>query len=153
MDLFRISKKKYIEDLSGEGAGKFGGRWNSKGSAVLYTSQTESLAALETLVHASVSTTPSDLNLLILSVPNNIKSDKIESNQLPVGWRNYPAPNKLAEIGSDWIDSESSLLLEVPSVLVQTEKNILINPMHSDMKKLSIKEIRPFSFDMRLFQS
>lgn len=153
MNLFRISKKRYIQDLSGEGARKFGGRWNLKGSAVLYTSQTESLAALETLVHTSMAAMPSDLNLLILSVPENIEPDKIEIQQLHSSWRNYPAPNQCAEIGSKWIDSDSSLLLEVPSVLVQSEKNILINPGHSDMEKLIIKEIRPFSFDMRLFQS
>ncbi len=153
MDLFRISKKRYIEDLSGEGARKFGGRWNLKGSAVLYTSQTESLAALETLVHTSMAAMPSDLNLMILSLPENIEPDKIEIQQLHSGWRNYPAPNQCAEIGSKWVDSDSSLLLEVPSVLVQSEKNILINPRHSDMKKLRIKEIRPFSFDMRLFHS
>jgi RES domain-containing protein len=153
MKLFRISKKKYIEDLSGEGARKFGGRWNSKGSAVLYTSQTESLAVLETLVHTSIATMPSDLNLLILSLPDNIKSNTIDVDQLTSGWRNYPAPNQLAKIGSKWLDSGSSLLMEVPSVLVQTEANILINPRHSDMKKVKIKEIRPFSFDMRLLQS
>lgn len=153
MNLFRISKKRYIQDLSGEGARKFGGRWNLKGSAVLYTSQTESLAALETLVHTSMAAMPSDLNLLILSVPENIEPDKIEIQQLHSSWRNYPAPNQCAEIGSKWIDSDSSLLLEVPSVLIQSEKNILINPRHSDMEKLIIKEIRPFSFDMRLFQS
>lgn len=153
MVLYRISKKKYIDDLSGEGARKFGGRWNFKGSAVLYTSQTESLAALETLVHTSVAAMPSDLNLLILTVPDNIKPEKIDADQLPSSWRNYPAPNQLAEIGNKWINTESSLLLDVPSVLVQTETNIIINPSHSNMNKLRIKEIRPFSFDMRLFQS
>lgn len=153
MDLFRISKKKYIEDLSGEGARKFGGRWNSKGSAVLYTSETESLAALETLVHASIATMPNDLSLLTLSIPDDIQADKIDADQLPDGWRKYPAPNQLATLGNNWIESGASLILKVPSVLVQTEMNILINPNHSNAEKLSIKEVRPFSFDMRLFQS
>lgn len=153
MDLFRISKKKCVTDLSGEGARKFGGRWNLKGSAVLYTSQTESLAALETLVHTSISTMPNDLNLLTLSVPDTIKPEIIHANQLPFGWKNYPAPNKLVEIGSQWIESNSSLLLKVPSVLVQSEANILINPNHTDSKNIAIKQIRPFSFDMRIFQS
>ncbi|MDX1642686.1 MAG: RES family NAD+ phosphorylase [Balneolaceae bacterium] len=153
MNLFRISKKQYIRDLSGEGARKFGGRWNSKGYAVLYTSETESLAALETLVHASVATMPNDLILLVLSVPDNIKPDKIDVDQLHSGWRNYPAPNQLAAMGNTWIDSDSSLLLKVPSVLVQSEMNILINPNHSDADKLSIEDVRPFTFDTRFFQS
>lgn len=152
MDLYRISRKKYIKDLSGEGAKKFGGRWNYKGSAVLYSSETESLAALETLFHTSIATMPSDLNLLILSIPDSINPDEIDINQLPSSWKNYPAPIQLAEIGNKWIDSESSLLLKVPSVLVKSEMNFLINPNHSDADKMSIKEIRPFTFDIRFFQ-
>lgn len=153
MDLFRISRKKYINDLSGEGARKFGGRWNFKGSAVLYTSQSESLAALETLVHAPVSAIPDDLNLLILSVPESLRTGVIKSEELPADWRNYPAPTRLAETGTKWLESKSDLLLRVPSVLVQTEWNFLLNPNHPDMKKIKTKEIRPFGFDMRLLQS
>ncbi|MFM7805220.1 MAG: RES family NAD+ phosphorylase, partial [Verrucomicrobiota bacterium] len=37
--------------FDGEGAWRFGGRWNSRGTQVVYTSGTRSLAALETLVH------------------------------------------------------------------------------------------------------
>lgn len=153
MDLFRITRKKYIEDLSGDGSRIFGGRWNAKGFAVLYTSQTESLAALETLVHVPVDVIPSDLNLLILSVPDNVSGERIEAGDLPADWKNYPAPNSLAEIGTNWIESKSSFLLDVPSVLVRTERNILINPNHSEMEKIAIKEIRPFRFDPRLFES
>lgn len=153
MDLFRISRKKYFKDTSGEGSRKFGGRWNFKGFAVLYTSQSESLAALETLVHAPISSLPDDLSLLILSIPNNLKPIIIKKDDLPPDWRNYPAPSKLAEIGTKWIDSKSNLLLKVPSVLVETEWNILVNPAHPDIKKIKTKEIRPFRFDMRLLQS
>lgn len=152
MDLYRIARKKYIKDLSGEGSRKFGGRWNFKGTPVLYTSESESLAALETLVHAPVSAIPDDLNLLILSVPDNLKPEGVQKEELPGDWWNYPAPNKLAEIGTGWIHSASSLMLKVPSVLVQTELNILINPAHSNMEKIEIKEIRPFTFDTRLLQ-
>lgn len=153
MDLYRIARKKYIDDLSGESARKFGGRWNFKGTAVLYTSQSESLAALETLAHAPVSAIPGDLNLLILSVLDDIEPDIIQKEVLPENWRNYPAPNKLAEIGTEWINSASNLMFKVPSVLVQTEWNILINPAHPEMEKIEIKEIRPFTFDTRLHQT
>ncbi|MDZ7719222.1 MAG: RES family NAD+ phosphorylase [Balneolaceae bacterium] len=152
MDLYRIARERYIEDLSGEGSRIYGGRWNFKGTPVLYTSQSESLAALETLVHAPVSAIPDDLNLLILSVPDNLKPEIIQREELPGDWRNYPAPNKLAEIGAKWINSTMSVMLKVPSVLVQTESNILINPLHSDMEKIEVKEIRPFCFDTRLLK-
>lgn len=152
MDLYRIARERYIGDLSGEGSKKFGGRWNFKGTAVLYTSQSESLAALETLIHAPISAIPDDLNLLILSVPNELKPEIIKKDELTGSWRNYPAPNKVAEIGTAWINSASGLMLKVPSVLVQTEWNILINPAHSQMTEIKVKEIRPFTFDTRLLQ-
>lgn len=153
MNLYRISREKYIKDLSGEGAKKYGGRWNLKGTAVIYTSECESLAVLETLVHTPVSAIPDDLTLMILSVPDHLKPETIETDNLPEDWRSYPASNKLAEIGSDWIESKSNLLMKVPSVLTESDWNVLINPSHSDMNKIKVNEIRPFRYDMRLFKS
>ncbi len=150
MDLFRITKEKYIRDISGEGARRFGGRWNHKGTAVLYTAQSEALAALEILVHVPISAIPGDLKLAVLSVPDNLTMQKIKEKELPKKWRSYPAPHALADLGTQWINSNTSLMLKVPSVLVHTEMNVLINPAHPDAKEIGIKEVREFSFDPRL---
>ncbi|MBM2839324.1 MAG: family phosphorylase, partial [Deltaproteobacteria bacterium] len=66
MDLFRIAKTKYINDLSGNGARVYGGRWNEKGVAVIYTSESRALAALEFLVHTPMALAPKDLSMLTI---------------------------------------------------------------------------------------
>jgi len=150
MDLFRISKKKYIRDLSGEGARRFGGRWNTQGTAILYTSQNESLAALEILAHTPVSEIPNDLKLLVLSIPDNLDSEIVDRFELPENWRDYPAPHELARFGNRWVESGSTLVLQVPSALVRTDWNFLINPDHPEMDKVNIKEVLHFQFDSRI---
>jgi len=150
MDLFRISKEKYIRDLSGEGARRFGGRWNEQGTAILYASQNESLAALEILAHTPISEIPDDLSLLVLSIPESIVLERVDPNELPENWREYPSSNELARIGSRWVGSRSSLMLKVPSALVRTDWNVLINPDHPEMDMVNIKEVLHFQFDSRI---
>ncbi|MEX0720738.1 MAG: RES family NAD+ phosphorylase [Balneolaceae bacterium] len=150
MHLFRITRKKYAGDLSGEGARIYGGRWNRKGVSVIYTSGHESLAALEVLTHTSIADIPKDLEMLVLFVPDDIRCEEVSAEDLPENWRVYPAPQHLAEIGIKWALYKNSLLLKVPSVIIPTEFNYLINPIHPDFSKVSIKEIRAFSFDDRL---
>lgn len=150
MHLFRIAREKYIRDLSGEGARKYGGRWNKKGDAVLYTSTHESLAALELLAHINLQLMPNDLQVLILSVPDELDSIQITQKQLHNNWRDYPAPVKLAEKGSKWISANKTLMLRVPSVIIPGEENVLLNPRHPQMQQVHIQKVRKFSFDSRI---
>ncbi|MCG2588707.1 RES family NAD+ phosphorylase [Rhodohalobacter sulfatireducens] len=150
MDLFRITKKQYIRDLSGEGSRRFGGRWNEQGTAMLYASQNESLAALEILAHTPISEIPNDLSLLVLSIPSSIALKSVDPNELPDNWMDYPSPHELARIGSRWVQSGASLMLQVPSALVRTDWNVLINPAHPQMDKVKIKEVFNFQFDSRI---
>lgn len=149
MHLFRIAKTSYIRDLSGTGAKRYGGRWNHKGVAMLYASQHRSLAILEFLVHASMQALPTDLSFLTLEVPDSSKTPEVDLSDLPSNWRDYPAPFRLAELGSEWIASGNSLLLKVPSVVVPEEWNILINPIHPDFEAMTINSISSFSLDSR----
>ena len=149
MKAYRIAKQKYIKDLSGTGSKKYGGRWNQKGTSVLYTSENISLAVLETLVHVEIDNLPTDLKLLILNIPDSVTIKGLEVKNLPTNWRDYPAPDKLADIGSKWVDSSKNLILQVPSVVIPGEKNLLINPSHSEFKKVKIDEIVDFQFDDR----
>lgn len=152
MKSFRIAKAKFIRDLSGTGSRKYGGRWNQKGTSVLYSSENISLAVLETLVHVEINTLPPDLMLLTLTFPENVSVRQLDIKDLPENWREYPAPNKLAETGSEWIEKAESLILKVPSVVIPGEKNLLINPNHPEFKKIEIDETADFEFNDRLFE-
>lgn len=152
MVVFRIARNLYIRDLSGTGAKRYGGRWNAKGTAVLYTSRHRSLAILELLVNASIQTLPSDLSILKLEIPDLKNSSDISPSDLPDNWRSTPAPFHLSHIGSEWITSGSSLTLTVPSVIVPEEQNLLINPNHPDFNQVKVESISSFNVDSRFFK-
>lgn len=150
MHLFRITKKRYADDLSGEGARLYGGRWNRKGVPALYASESVSLAAMEVLVNLPVAELPNDLRLLTIHLPDNAGVDEIKAGELPEGRRRYPPPESLSEMGTKWFQSCENLLLRVPSAAIPWEWNILINLHHTWMERVTIKSREPFSFDERL---
>ena len=150
MNVYRIAREKFIRDLSGEGARLFGGRWNRRGTPMIYASEYRSLAALEVLVHTSAHQLPEDLMILTLSLPDEPSPRIVASDDLPDQWRKYPAPQHLAELGSIWAESKKSVLLKVPSAVMPQEWNLLLNPQHEGMSRVEIADITPFSFDGRL---
>ncbi len=134
--------------FDGEGARKFGGRWNSVGRAAIYTAATTSLALLETLVHTEVGLMPS-----YLALPVSFDADLVEMLEparLPAGWQSSPAPYGLQQIGNEWIDSERSCVLEAPSVIVPHESNYILNPKHPDFASLEIGDPIGLEMDSRL---
>ena len=152
MKLFRIAKEQHIGGLSGIGARLYGGRWNHKGVAVVYASESRALAALEYLVHVPMSTIPRDLEMMELVIPEQIIPENIDTADLPLKWREYPPPQRLATLGSNWVHSNRSLLLRVPSAVVENEFNVLINPKYEDLKRIrTIGPVR-FEFDSRLLK-
>jgi RES domain-containing protein len=152
MKLFRIAKGKHVGVLSGVGARLYGGRWNDKGVAVVYTSESRALAALEYLVHVPMSTIPIDLQMMELNIPEWVIPDTMETSDLPSSWRKYPSPQSLATLGSNWAHSKRSLLLRVPSAVVGNEYNVLINPNHEDIKLIQVIGPVRFEFDSRLLR-
>ena len=134
------------------GARIYGGRWNHTGYPAVYTSGSRSLAALEFLVHGPMALAPENLSIVEINIQENIERESINESQLPSNWRDYPAPEQLANIGTNWIKSKSSLLLDIPSAVVKKEVNTLINPLHPDIKFVDLINIEKFSFDSRLFK-
>jgi RES domain-containing protein len=125
MLVYRIAKTKYVHDLSGTGAREYGGRWNNKGIGIIYTSESRALATVEYLVHVPLSCVPGDMSIATLEIPDDITPKKISILALPANWREYPAPPELAEIGTRWALANDTLLLRVPSAVVEHEFNIL----------------------------
>lgn len=150
MLVYRIAKRDVVADLSGTGARLFGGRWNHRGTAVVYTSETRSLAMVEYLVHLSLSNAPRGLMIATIEIPDSIVPEDIPRASLPKGWRDYPPPRGVADLGTRWAKSKKSLFLRVPSAVVKQEYNILINPLHSEMPRVVLREVEAFEFDKRL---
>lgn len=137
--------------FTGEGARRYGGRWNSKGIAVVYTSSSISLAVLEILVHIPI------YGILKEYVHIPVEFDQkfvvsLKRDDLPGNWNSDPAPRAAKQIGDSWVESRESVILEVPSAIVPTEKNFLVNPAHPDFKKLKIGSPTKFEFDPRLIK-
>jgi RES domain-containing protein len=150
MLVYRIAKRDVVADLSGTGARLFGGRWNHRGTAVVYTSETLSLAMVEYLVHLSLSNAPRGLMIATIEIPDSIVPEDIPRASLPKGWRDFPPPREPADLGTRWAKSKQSLFLRVPSAVVEQEYNILINPLHSEMPRVVLREVEAFEFDKRL---
>lgn len=148
--LFRITRAKHAQDLSGEGARLSGARWNFKGTPVVYTAQSRSLVALEALVHMSQSDFLLKRKLVTIEISKTVATRTIKVSDLPSNWRTHPPPFKLAEIGTKWVAEKESLLLRVPSAVVDGEFNVLINPLHPDIAAVKITRIEDFVFDSRL---
>jgi RES domain-containing protein len=119
----------------------------------MYTSESRALAAIEFTVHLSLSQAPGDLSLATLEIPGNISPEEIDLKALPDHWQKYPPPQLLAEVGTEWTRSLSSLLMRVPSAVVPHEFNILINPLHKDLKKVRLIVVENFPLDNRLIGS
>jgi RES domain-containing protein len=147
---WRITKRKHARNaFSGEGAREFGGRWNSPGIAIVYTAQSQSLAALEMLVHLESPELLEKYVLLEVEFDGALVTE-VQRSQLPRNWRSDPPPAQVRAIGDEWALAGSSAVLLVPSALVPGENNFLLNPKHPDFTRLRIGEPLSFHFDPRL---
>lgn len=150
MELFRFAHKNFKDDISGEGARLFGGRWNSIGIAALYVSSTASLALLEVLAHQVKFSDLDDQHLITLHIPSSISVAKVALSKLKKDWKEDVEHTQF--IGDSFLKEGEHLLLQVPSVVVPLEWNYVINPNHKDHRKIRIVSTVPFSFDVRLYK-
>ncbi len=91
MLVYRIAKKDVVKDLTGTGAKLYGGRWNHRGTAVVYTSETRALATVEFLVHVSLSNAPSGLMIATIEIPDSIAPEDVPRGSLAQGLARLPA--------------------------------------------------------------
>lgn len=146
---WRIVKAKHAASaFDGDGAWIFGGRWNSRGTRVVYTSSTLSLAALENFVHLNP---PVAFKYMAIPVDfNETLVEAINPADLAANWTESPPPPSTMNVGDLWVKESRSAVLELPGVIIQTESNYLINPAHPDFKNIATGKPSPFSFDPRL---
>jgi RES domain-containing protein len=150
--VYRILRKAYARaPFDGEGAYRYGGRWSSPGTRLSYASEHQSLAMLEYFVHLDRDDPPGDLVLAIADVPNSVSRERIEARNLPASWRQSAAPTSLCRIGDAFAEKARHCLLLVPSVLVPSETDCLINSEHPDFKKIVVRPTEPLNYDARMF--
>lgn len=150
--VYRVLRREFARDsFDGEGAYRYGGRWSSPGTRLTYTSEHQSLAMLEYFVHLDKDDPPDDLVLAVAEVPDDLRRECVESSRLPRNWRQASAPRELTQLGNEFVRKRKHCLLLVPSVMVTSEYNWLLNPNHPDFKQISIHELEPLSYDPRMF--
>jgi RES domain-containing protein len=151
MKIWRICKERYAADaFSGEGARRFGGRWNSPGVPLVYASTSLALAAIELFVHLDPSQAPSDLISIAAELPAGEPALRWEPSDLPARWWSDEL-GPVRDFGVRWANSRSSLAVFAPSVPIRGEWNVLVNPRHPRIDEMVIDAPEPFLFDARMF--
>lgn len=150
MRVFRLVRRAYTWPLSGKGAAQYGARWNSPGVDVVYTACNRSLAMAEVLVHLPLAALPDDYCMLELEVPETVPFDQLTPEQLPRDWNAFPHKGSTQRFGDDFLRKGEQLGLLVPSVVTRGDFNLLLNPAHTDFKKIERISLESFPFDERL---
>ncbi|MBE0661666.1 MAG: RES family NAD+ phosphorylase [Bacteroidales bacterium] len=151
MIVYRLAKAKYSSDLTGKGAEKTGGRWNSKGTSLLYTSESRALCTAEIAVHTPLGSVPNDYVMISIEIPDDASITQVGFEELQEDWKTFPNSHATQEIGDRFVADNLALVLKVPSAIVQGNFNFLVNPQHPDSRKISIIEIVNFEFNTRMF--
>jgi RES domain-containing protein len=147
--VWRLTLKQHAVP-DGEGARRYGGRWNKPGTPVIYTSGTLSLAALEYLVHVDSDILPDGLVSVRATIPDSLKVEVMQTAHLPAEWKDKIIPVSLQQLGTDWVNNAKSAVLKVPSVVIEHEYNYVLNPRHHEFSQIIWDTAVKFSFDPRL---
>jgi RES domain-containing protein len=155
MRVWRITKNKYAtKAFSGEGGLRSPGRWHHVGHRIVYTSQSLSLAAIETWVHIAPRNRLPDHVQVSADIPDSIPIHDIDESALPQGWNSVFTPILvLRDIGTRWLESRISAVARVPAATTPGEFNYSLNPTHGDFGMISSGEPQPFTFDPRMWTS
>lgn len=147
---WRLVKAVYAKTaFSGEWAARFGRRWNPRGVPMIYTAGTASLAILDVLVHTAESALPAPYTLFRVELPES-RVHILAPGDLPPDWDTNPPPPSTQAIGKRWIESRTSVALEVPSTVTRQETNFLLNPEHPAFQSILPAQEIPYLFPDRL---
>lgn len=150
MTLYRIVRDIYRNDLSGEGAEKYGGRWNSIGVRALYCCENRSLALLEVLVNTHVRTILKNFVIVSIEIPDDRNLFFSDASSLPINWKEFPINSSTRKFGDSILLKENYLGFKIPSSIMPFEYNYVLNPLHPDFNTIKIIDVKPFEIDTRL---
>ncbi|MBV9038147.1 MAG: RES family NAD+ phosphorylase [Acidobacteriaceae bacterium] len=147
MRVYRIASARYASNNS-EGARLHGGRWNEVGTPVIYSSSSPSLAALEVLVHFQL--VPADYRIINIVIPDELEIERIEATSLPINWYEEGSIPRTAAMGTFWARSLTTAVLRVPSAVVRSEYNYILNPLHPKFGEILFEVPAMDELDQRL---
>ncbi|HEY6375389.1 MAG TPA: RES family NAD+ phosphorylase [Edaphobacter sp.] len=149
--VFRLVRKRFAATpFDGEGSVRFGGRFSSRGTRVVYTAENLSLCMWEYFVHINETFSPDDLMLVVAEVPDTVSRVRMEPKDLPPDWQSTPAPAHLAKYGDSFVRDAKAAILIVPSAIVLADDNWLLNPAHPDFRLISEPLVTPYPLDPRV---
>ncbi len=151
MLVYRLHRAIYPDPLSGIGASLRGGRWNSQGVSLVYTSSSRALALAEVAVHLSLANLPNDFLVASLFLPDSLSMKRVNLSDLPDQWNEFPVYEATQQIGDQFVYQQKYPVLQVPSAIIPEEFNVLLNPYHPDFSQIKVVESKPFKMDRRLF--
>ena len=147
MEVYRIVLAKYVSELKASGRAA---RWNSNDVNVIYTSASQALACLENVVHRSSLGLNALFKVMSIEIPAELDVETIAIEELPENWKSFESLYKTQQMGDKWARSLTSPILKVPSSIIPTEFNFLINPLHPDFKLIKLLKSDAFVLDMRI---
>lgn len=148
--VWRLTHERYADSaFSGEGARQHGGRFNSPGTPVVYTSESLALALVETLTGLQGYHQLRGYVFFRAGLPEKLVSEVSETG-LPEGWDRHPPPSQTQRMGDRWASQQDSVALRVPSVVVPYSHNYLLNPAHPSFEEVVIGSRESFPVDKRL---
>ncbi|WP_184546668.1 RES family NAD+ phosphorylase [Mucilaginibacter sp. FT3.2] len=149
MLIYRIALEKYAHKLVASGRAA---RWNPNDVEMIYTASSRSLACLENVVHRNQVGLNLAFSVMTIGVPDTLPIISIKKEDLPPNWQQYDRMLFTQQMGEKWIREKASVLLAVPSSIIEEEINYLINPKHDDFKSITLVKTEPFVFDKRIKQ-
>lgn len=154
MRCWRITRdNEFALDRTAKKSAENGGRWNPKGTPILYAGSTRALSALEYFCYLPPRLVPHDLVFVEVEVDDTVPAEIYPPSALPPGWDAPGRPQAAADFGSEWATTPGrSLVMMVPSVIIKDEFNVLVNPRHPEASKFTINAPRPFHYDARMFK-
>ena len=156
MQVWRICKRIYKDtSFSGIGGLKGSMRWHHKGHLIVYTSSSLSLATLESWVQPDPHRALTNYVSVCAHIPDDLLVERIDEAILPMDWRTPDSPGSslLRDIGTEWLLTQSSAVLRVPSAVTISEFNYLLNPAHAGFREIQQQDPVPFEYDRRMWRT
>ncbi len=149
MLVYHLGHTKFAYSLTGEGAKLHGGRWNKIGVPCIYTSESKSLSVLEYAANVRLEEMPVSLSITVYELPEKSWKE-ISVDQLPKNWQEVPIPEENKLMATELLQSLNILALKIPSIIIPSEYNFILNPLATKFETIKIVEVHNFTMDKRI---